>query len=245
MNFSTKRWRIKSLSGFTIREVLLVVIIISVGLMAVIVTLTNGIKYVQKTRQRVIAINLAREWMEAIYQMRDTNRTRWAWVKDACRLKIDPLVDESNDGKCMNDTRFTTGSYVLQRLSTGGQMYFALTKRTWEQLNLDDSIESNSWFSLCQQSGYRYWCMWSESTTSEGKYFREIEWLGLYLKADQAISWWKPIYCPHGESTSCATNDAKEFRFCSKVAYIGEGVGEVKFCGAITNFKWWPLESAN
>jgi hypothetical protein len=213
--------------------------------MAVIVTLTNGVKYVQKTRQRVIAINLAREWMEAVYQMRDTNRTRWAWVKDACRLKIDPLVDEWNDNRCMNDTRFTSGSYVLQRLSTGGQMYFALTGPFLPWIDLGNSIESNSWFSLCQQSGYRNWCIWSESTTSEGTYFREIEWLGLYLKADQTTPWWELINCVSGDSPSCAKKAAKEFRFCSKVAYVGEGVGEVKFCGVITNFKWWPLESVN
>ena len=212
--------------------------------MSVIVTLTNGVKYVQKTRQRVIAINLAREWMEAVYQMRDTNRTRWAWVKDACRLKIDPLADEWDD-RCVDDRRFTTGSYVLQRLSMSWQMYFALTGPFLPWIDLNNSVESNSWFSLCQQSGYRYWCIWQTSTTSEGKYFREIQWLWLYLKADQSLSWWKPIYCSSWQSSPCAGNDAKEFRFCSKVAYIGEGVGEVKFCGVITNFKWWPLESAN
>ncbi|MEI6773299.1 MAG: hypothetical protein WCL18_00235 [bacterium] len=48
-------------SGFTIREVLVIIVIISVGLLSVVVVLTDGMKYVQKTRQKVIAINLARE----------------------------------------------------------------------------------------------------------------------------------------------------------------------------------------
>ena len=76
------------------REILVIVVVISVGLLSVLVVLTNGMRYVQKTRQKVVAINIAREGMEAIYQIRDTNRTRWAGVKDGCRLKINPLVDE-------------------------------------------------------------------------------------------------------------------------------------------------------
>jgi Tfp pilus assembly protein PilV len=58
--------------------VLVIIVIVSVGLLSVVVVLTNGMKYVQKTRQKVIALNLAREGMEAVYQIRDTNRTRWA-----------------------------------------------------------------------------------------------------------------------------------------------------------------------
>jgi len=37
------------------------VVVISVGLLSVVVVLTNGMHYVQKTRQKVIALNLARE----------------------------------------------------------------------------------------------------------------------------------------------------------------------------------------
>jgi len=48
-------------SGFTIREILVVVVVISVGLLSVVVVLTNGMRYVQKIRQKVIALNIARE----------------------------------------------------------------------------------------------------------------------------------------------------------------------------------------
>lgn len=78
MGFSTKRCHVRGKQGFTIREILIIIIVISVGLLSVVVVLTNGMKYVQKTRQKVVALNLAREGMEAFYQIRDTNRTRWA-----------------------------------------------------------------------------------------------------------------------------------------------------------------------
>jgi Tfp pilus assembly protein PilV len=58
MRFSIKK---KHKSGFTIREILILIVVVSVGLLTVVVALNNGMKYVQKTRQRVIAINLARE----------------------------------------------------------------------------------------------------------------------------------------------------------------------------------------
>lgn len=203
-------------------------------------------KYVQKTRQKVVALNLAREWMEAVYQIRDTNRTRRAGVKDACWLKINPLVDDYEPfiwttPSCTNDIRFTSGSYVLQRLTTGGQEYLALTG-PWSPIDISSFLTTDTTkFSLCQQSGYWDSCMWEVSSTSEGKYFREIEWLWLYLK-DVSLAWWSWIVCTwwttdYETDTSCSNNTAKEFRFCSRVVYIGDGTGEVKLCGVITNFK--------
>jgi Tfp pilus assembly protein PilV len=78
MVFSTGRQSISIKHGFTIREILVIIVVISVGLLSVLVVLTNGMNYVQRTRQKVVALNLAREGMEAVYQIRDTNRTRRA-----------------------------------------------------------------------------------------------------------------------------------------------------------------------
>ncbi len=231
MRFSTKRW-------FTLREILLVVIVVSVGLMSVIVALTNGIKYVQKTRQRVIAINLAREGMEAIYQIRDTNWTRWAWVKDQCRLKIDPLTDEWEEW-CMNDdVRFSTWNYLLQSIYNDWQTYFALTWRSDTIIDLSDGINDDEHaYALCQHTWYREACFsWETSTTSEGRYFRQIEWIWLYRKNSTA-TWGELMDCTTSQG-ECGDSSSKEFRFCSKVYYAGEQYGEEKICGAITNFKW-------
>ena len=237
MKFSTKISLVPKKSGFTIREILIIIVVVSIWLLSVVVVLTDGMKYVQKTRQRVIALNLAREWMEAVYQIRDTNRTRWAWVKDACWLKINPLVDDMWNETCTDDLRFTTGSYVLQRLTTWWQGYFALTGPFLPWINLSDGIDSGDYiFSLCQQSGYWDACIWQSSTTSEGKYFRQIDGLWLYLK-DTTDTWWTLITCTWWLSPGCWTSAAKEFRFCSKVAYIGDSTGEVQLCGVMTNFK--------
>lgn len=239
MRFSTKRWPAKGKGGFTIREILVIIVVISVGLLSVVVVLTNGMRYVQRTRQKVVALNIAREGMEAIYQIRDTNRTRRAGVKDACWLKINPLIDDQWTERCVDDIRFTSGSYVLQRLHNWWQEYFALTGPILTWIDLGDGVNTGDYnFSLCQQSGLWYSCMWTPPTTSEGKYFREIEWLWLYLK-DVPITWWQEIPCSwsFGPDPACGSTKAKEFRFCSKVSYIGDSTGEVKLCGVITNFK--------
>lgn len=237
MRFSTKRWPAGDKGGFTIREILVIIVVISIGLLSVLVVLTNGMRYVQKTRQKVVAINIAREGMEAIYQIRDTNRTRWAGVKDGCRLKINPLVDEWNQ-RCIDDQRFTSGSYVLQRLHNWWQEYFALTGPIVTWIDLNDGVDSGDYnFSLCQQSGLWYSCMWTPPTTNEGKYFREIQWLWLYLK-DVPNTWWQEIPCSWAFGPDCWNTRAKEFRFCSRVVYIGDSTGEVKLCWVITNFKW-------
>jgi len=236
MRFSTKRWLVPRKSAFTLREILIIIVVISVGLLSVVVVLTNGMTYVQKTRQKIVALNLAREWMEAVYQIRDTNRTRRAGVKDMCRLKINPLVDDAWIQSCTDDIRFTSGAYVLQRLSTWWQTYFALTG-IFAPIDLSNGIDSGDLnFALCQQSGLWLPCIWTIPQTSEWTYFREIEWLWLYLK-DTATTWWDVILCTWWLSSGCWTSSAKEFRFCSRVVYIGDGTGEVKLCGVMTNFK--------
>lgn len=247
--FSTKRWGISACqickprkSGFTLREVLIVVVVVSIGLVSVIVALSNGSRYLQRTMQKVIAINLAREWMEAVYQIRDTNRTRWAWVKDSCRLKINPLVDDNwSVSDCSSDFWMTSGYYILQRSQTWGQSYFSLTGLgstpflSW--VNLSDGIGStDNKFTLCHQT-WSYWdaCPGTQSTTTEWRYFRQIQWLWLYRK-DININWWSWLNCSSWNSQICWSSIAKEFRFCSKVAYVGDTTGEVQFCGVITNF---------
>lgn len=249
MGFSTKRWTVPACptgnfkkSAFTLREVLVVVVVISIWLMSVIVVLTNGNKYIQRTRQKVIAINLAREGMEAVYQIRDTNRTRWAWVKDSCRLKVNPMVDDNGSAStCTDDFWMTSGYYILQRSQTWGQSYFSLIWSGYRPflswITLSGWISAHDKrFTLCHQTWYRDACPWSTPSTSEWRYFRQIQWLWLYRK-DINIAWWSWLSCSSWNSLVCWSSVAKEFRFCSKVAYIGESTWEVQFCGVITNFK--------
>jgi hypothetical protein len=149
-------------------------------------------------------------------------------------LKINPLDEWSQ--WCSGDSWMGSGAYVLQRLATGEQQYFALVgPLTW--IDLGDGIDTGDYsFSLCQQGGYWNPCSWQSLDTREGTYFRQITWRWLYLK-DVPTSWWQQIPCRSWTSSLCWSDTPKEFRFCSKVVYMGEGTSEVQFCGVITNFK--------
>ncbi|NOZ44179.1 MAG: hypothetical protein GXP45_03440 [bacterium] len=53
---------------------MLVVFLLAVGMTALIVAMDFGLGFVQKTRQKIVAVNLAREGVEAIMNIRDSNR---------------------------------------------------------------------------------------------------------------------------------------------------------------------------
>jgi len=229
MKFSRKRW-------FTLREILVIIIIISIGLLSIVSVLTYGINYVQKSRQKIIAVNLAREGIEAVYEIRNTNWQRWAGMKEQCRLKTDPLVDELTPW-CADDTWMQSGSYILSTNVFSGQQYFLLTGYTSDWLDLGQGITTGDLhYSLCLTSGARSACPGTQSTTPEGTYFREIEGYGLWEK-DLPVTWGQYISCTSGMDIHvCGAPLAKEYRFCSKVVYVGYGTGEVDLCGVVTNF---------
>lgn len=236
MGFSRTRWCAYNAWGFTLWEILLIIVVISIGLLAIVSLLTYGINFVQKSREKVIAINLAREWIEAVYQIRDTNRQRRAGRKDQCRLKADPLVDESAAG-CEDDLRMISGSYILEKNTVSGQEYFLLTGYTTDVLDLGWGIDT--WalrYALCRSGGLRTACPGYDFTSAEWRYFREIRGYGLFAK-DVTQTGGQEILCDSGmDLFICGSPSAKEFRFCSKVIYVWYGTWEVELCGAITNF---------
>jgi Tfp pilus assembly protein PilV len=54
MGFTSRR-------GFTMIELLLIVFLLAVGMTSLILAMNYGMGFVQKTRQKIVAVNLARE----------------------------------------------------------------------------------------------------------------------------------------------------------------------------------------
>lgn len=216
-------------SGFTLFEVIFMVIVVSVGIIWIVRVLNNGFAFLQKTRERTIAINLAREGMEAVYQIRDTNRWRRAGKKEESWLKTDPLQSGS--------TWISTWYYILTTATTGGQEYFALTGKYQTWINLADWITGDLAFSMCEQSdNTRKACPWSQPSSKEGKFLRQIHGIGLFAK-DTNITGGLELSCANGTPSTCNDTSAKEFRFCSEVHYIGQWKWSVELCWMITNFQ--------
>gem|GEM_PF-4780938 len=110
----------------------------------------NSIKVTQQTQTKTLAINLTREAIEIIHNIRDTNRTKRSGNPESCRLKIDPLLD-SNDVGCQDDYRISSGRYIIQEKEAANQKYFALEKMEIPGLlSQEDAITSIPSTQLCQ-----------------------------------------------------------------------------------------------
>jgi Tfp pilus assembly protein PilV len=226
-------WK-KLVRSFTLLEILFVVIAVSIWLMSVLTAVDYALRNVQSVKQRVIAINLAREWLEWIYQIRDTNRLIWPSKKDECRLDMNPLIDEPSDW-CSDDTWMWSGNYVLQKtISDNQQSFYISWWSSLSQLDLSDWIQTgDNKFALCISWNLREACPdhnWSVT------YFRQIhgEWL---FSKDSNTTGWDYLNCVNWSDINlCWWIEAKEYRFCSKVAYVGQWKWEVELCWLITNF---------
>ena len=220
---SQKKW-------FTLIEIIIIISVVSVWIVIVVSALNNANKYLQKSREKIIAINLAREWIEEITNIRDSNRKKNAWKRDESRLKLNPMDS--------NDKRFTSGTYIILSEISGGQQYFygsgSFTGFDW---NLWNTINNNK-YSLCQNNWIWSACPWMEAISPEGKYYRRVRSLWLFQKETNII-WWTPIDCTKSSDQwdICGDSSAKEYHFCVDVDYIWENVGNVELCSVLTNFK--------
>lgn len=215
----------KNKKAFTMVEILMITIVIWIGLLSIVVAISKAKVFTNQTKQSVIATQLAQEWIEMVYQIRNTNLLKHSNYKNYCRLNINPN-QACNSSVFPN--RITEKNYILswQILS-------------WTSAELDIWNWVNSWssvFWLCLTWWQRSACPWSDNQTRYWKFFRTIEWKWLYLK-NSNNTWWDLISCINwNSSNTCKNNNAKEFRFCSKVEYIWTKTWNVEICGVLTNF---------
>ncbi len=76
--------------GFTLVEVLIVIFVISTALILIIRGISETHRYISETAQKTIAINLAKEGIEAVYNLRNSNWRKRSDKKNSCWLLSDP-----------------------------------------------------------------------------------------------------------------------------------------------------------
>lgn len=226
----------QNIKAVTLLELIIAIAILSIGLAAIIKMVSGWNHTVDRLRQSVVAINLSREWMEQVYNIRNTNRLRRWWKKDACRLKIDPLSDWGN-GLCQDDDRMTKWHYIIIPKIKDWQRYYALSWSfmSWLDMSYFD-VGVDDKYSMCYTWWYWEPCPGEMFTRSEWRFFREIGWKWLYRK-DVNITGWTFISCVNWEDAWCADKRAKEYRFCSKVEFVKQYNWSVEMCWVLTNFE--------
>lgn len=213
-------------------------IVISMALLSILGLLRVAITYTNKTRQETIAVNIAREGIEWVYILRNTNRLRRSWEKDKYWL--------CNDSSC---TQWLSGGFALHTLEYENDTYGKIPyyNNIGSLTSLDDSILWNN--ALLLSTGN---FIWGISPDAIGRFYRAIIWLGLYQK-DTNVVWWNLITCPNWNIWSdynngidingnnfigqCNDSHPKEYRFCSRVEYEKNFQWKVELCGAITNYQ--------
>lgn len=235
--------------AFTLIEIVIGMLVIWVGLISVIGILQYATKLTNSTKSQIVAINLAREWVEYVYNIRDTNWKMFASKKDQCWLASRPNAWATN---CENISRITPdwiGSSwtILSKMNesaTGARVLSWINSelRVVSQ-NENTGIEWNSVpFRMCLQ--WETWDHCSNFTTGSPefqtrywRYRRGINIVWLYGK--NGTPGWNLLNCSDGSNTNpgtCGTSDAKELRFCSRVDYIFDTIRTVELCSAVTNF---------
>lgn len=242
---------------FTLIEIVIGMLVIWVWLIAVITILQYATKLTNTTKSQVVAINLAREGIERIYNIRDTNWKMFASKKDQCRLASEPRANVTN---CEQIPRITidglwfwwaTSAWTYLSTMDPTSQYFSTWTYVLSWVNTELRIRTdnnNSWiespddlvFRMCLDTTTNIWDQCSNFTTGTPifqtkywRFWRGIEIKGLYTK-DGSVGW-AALTCTDW-SGWCGNSNAKELRFCSKVDYIFDTVRSIELCTAMTNF---------
>lgn len=108
----------------TMVELMAALGILSLGITALLQTLDGGIRYANDTENNIKAINIAREWIESVINIRDTNWLRFSSDRVNCWIVKD------YQASCIGDTtppEITTGPYTIVWLNWAWYLSWAST----------------------------------------------------------------------------------------------------------------------
>ncbi len=240
-------------NAFTLIEIVIGMLVIWVWLIAVIGILQFATKLTNSTKSQIVAINLAREGVEHIYNIRDTNWKMFASKKDQCWLASRPnagVTDCENISRITPEWLWNRSWAILSTMNTTDPYFFQGARiLSWISSELHiASNNANTWIEWSDGRPFRMCLQWEtwdhcsnftsgtpEFQTKYGRYRRGIHIIWLYDKND-SIPWGILLNCENWDSAGCGTSDAKELRFCSRVDYIFDTIRTVELCSAITNF---------
>lgn len=252
--------------GFTMVEVIIVLRVFSTALIIGINAVNNSSRYLNRLRQQTIALNIAREGIESMYQIRDTNRRRRSSQKDQCRLKADPLSDEWSSG-CDNDPWIGKGHRVIQQeegninlikddrvqgYSTEERgnygvrdedIYGNLENERQKDSESGQTITENPW-KIYQLHNIDGEWIDHESFSSLNQELKNTEnkkeWNFYRVIRVQGLyskDGNSELTCSDGSDSNCGDSSAKELRFCSTIIYTRPYQGMVNICSIMTNFQ--------
>lgn len=214
--------------SFTLLEVLIICGAFSIVIVSIIWAINRSYAFMSSTRMKVRAVNFAREWVEMMFNMRDTNWREHSWEKDVYWLWT-------------WSTKLKEGIYVLKERDNGsGDMYIYASG-----LNVSDiddfynnfrssKVKEQARLSFTWAYDYLTWkyddWIWKfEQTTwnlqdllwNDGEFYRIVRVYDIVNKIEDCSD----VSCP------------KEMHFCVKIFYRHQWEHETELCSIMTNFE--------
>lgn len=124
----------RSTQWLTLIEVMVVIVVVTSGIVWAFWVLSSGQKLAATTTDRVQAINFAREWVEAVKNIRDTNYFQYPANPSDC-WKVKNYVCST----ALNDS-YQTWSYVLARKDFTGSSSEKICDHCWYLSGITTSL---------------------------------------------------------------------------------------------------------
>lgn len=238
---------------FTLAETIIVCTIFAFIMVWIILAINRSFVFLDNTRILVRATNFAREWVEMVYNIRDSNWQKHAWARDKYRLSR--LWAGWNDDNPTTSNIFQKWIYTINEWSLDGNPYVYATKISG--INENDFYEIE-WFFNANESKrnsakitftwtYKYfdshmvwnlryssveeWNMADILNVDGVEFYRILRVYGIYKKNVDANN---------SEITDLATltdSTPKEMRFCVKVFFKSNWYHATELCSIMTNFE--------
>ena len=224
--------------AFTLAETVIVCTIFAIMIVWIILWINRAFLFMNNTRVLVRATNFAREGVEMVYNLRDTNRRKYSWKKD----------EHWMDAGTWNLTLKPWIYVIKEWITWTNDIYIYAESLTW---NFDD-FYSLEWFFADGNQSYRdrskiiftweysyysgdvsaiaTWKLEDLLGWSNIEFYRILRVFGIYKKNTNSTS----DLCDN----SCLTDwTPVELRFCVKVFYEFNGSHHAsELCSIMTNF---------
>lgn len=247
-------------SWFTLVEVILACSMFAIVVSWIVLAINRSFVFMENTKLSVRATNLAREWMEMVYNIRDTNRRRQAWERDKYWLNIGELNPSLSVANVYKEW-----VYALKEKEKDGNKYIYASKLmsvsdngvTVSDINdfYNDGFWDDSYSSARNKAKLDFPWEYSyyERDEDEGKeklvehnsikdalmwdwleFYRVMRVFGVYEKNVANPNVW---IADLGDDSKKKDGTPAEMRFCVKVFYASQWKHSTEICGVLTNFK--------
>ena len=246
--------RIKK-NWFTMLELIFVCTVFAMLVSWIILAINRTYVFMNNTRVQIRATNLTREWMEMMFNIRDTNRRKCSWEKDKFWLYLGSGVNVSEEKECKVshegvDYIFEKWIYALKEWKKGDSWDRFIYAERLTDID-DDTFYTLEWFFKDDEDAYIKARNWAIVT---------FTWTYTYLSWGVPVVWeigdllWNwvdfyriarvyGIYDKNGgpdtevEDFNLMDSTPKEMRFCVKTFYkLWAGEHSTELCSIMTNF---------